>query len=52
MDYEQKKNGLFSLQDEVNDLHPLLDELFKNMDGIDRVEHTHGNSEMGADFVL
>lgn len=52
MDYEQKKNGLFSLQDEVNDFHPLLDELFKNMDGIDRVEHTHGNSEMGADFVL
>lgn len=52
MDYEQKKKIISTLQSEVNDFHPLLNELLIKIDGIDRVEYTHGNSEMGADFVL
>lgn len=37
---------------EVDDLHPLLDRLFKLHPKINSVEYTHGPNEMGADFVL
>lgn len=41
-----------NISDEVNELHPLLDVLFKNVNNIQSVEYTHGNREFGADFVL
>ena len=43
---------LQKITSEVNDLHPLLEELFSRHDEITRHEYTHGVSEMGADFVL
>jgi len=38
--------------DEVEDLHPLLEALFQDHPNITGVEYTHGQHEMGADFVL
>lgn len=46
----QKK--VSSLRDEVNEMHPILRELFTGMGTIMHVDYTHGNSEMGADFIL
>ena len=40
------------IKDEVRQLHPLLDAIFHKMESIKKVEYTHGNTEMGADFVL
>ena len=40
-----------AINDEVNELHPLLERLFRAMP-FNRVEYTHGTNEMGADFVL
>lgn len=47
-----KKVKLENMNDEVNDLHPMLDDLFKAMPILKRVEYTHGNREFGADFIL
>jgi hypothetical protein len=47
-----KLEKLRSLTDEVRDLHPLLRAVFTNDKTISRFEYTHGNGEMGADFVL
>ena len=41
-----------SITDEVGELHPLLRVLLARLPSISRVEYTHGNQEMGADFVL
>lgn len=43
---------LKKISDEVDELHPLLKEVFSRQDGIDSIEYTHGANEMGADFVL
>lgn len=37
---------------EVNELHPILKELFSAMPDIRSSYYTHGSQEMGADFVL
>lgn len=47
-----KKKRVEEIKDEIKDFHPLLKNLFKKMPSINRVEYTHGNAEMGADFVL
>jgi hypothetical protein len=47
-----KKKRVEEIKDEVKEFHPLLQNLFKKMPSITRVEYTHGNTEMGADFVL
>lgn len=41
-----------SLQKEVDDLHPILRELFTAMGEVKHVDKTHGPNEMGADFIL
>lgn len=41
-----------SINDEVNEYHPILNELFKRLPNILNAEYTHGPNEMGADFVL
>lgn len=46
------KSRIERLTDEVNELHPLLAEIFNRMESIDHVSHTHGVHERGADFVL
>lgn len=52
MDIKYKKEKLSSINDEVQEFHPVLDALFKNMKDITRVEYTHGQFEFGADFIL
>ena len=47
-----KKERLEQIVSETNELHPLLESLFSKMPNINRVEYTHGSSEMAADFVL
>ncbi len=41
-----------NIDNEVDELHPILEELFRQMPDIVDFEYTHGNTEMGADFVL
>ncbi len=48
----QKLSRLTHLTDEVDDLHPLLNQLLRKLPNIKNVEYTHGAREMGADFVL
>lgn len=45
-------NKIKSLNDEVKEFHPVLNELFARLPNITNVEYTHGSNEMGADFVL
>ena len=40
------------LSDEVNELHPLLSNLFSKIPNINHIEYTQGPTEMGADFIL
>lgn len=47
-----KKQRLESITDEVKEFHPLLTNLLYKMPDIQEVEYTHGQNEMGADFVL
>ena len=41
-----------AITSELDELHPLLGDLFSRHPEISRVEYTHGPDEMGADFVL
>ncbi len=52
MESKDKKAKLSSIKDEVNEFHPLLNELFANFGDIKHVDHSHGQNEMGADFIL
>lgn len=47
-----KLDRIAGITDEVNDLHPLLKQIFASDSSISRFEYTHGTLEMGADFVL
>lgn len=49
---ERIKERIVGITDEVKELHPLLEELFRKHPKILQVEYTHGPDEMGADFVL
>jgi hypothetical protein len=49
---EKLRKRLADISSEVNELHPLLEDLFCRHPKIQRVEYTHGRDEMGADFVL
>ncbi|HVU08467.1 MAG TPA: NACHT domain-containing protein [Verrucomicrobiae bacterium] len=49
---EEKRKRLESIKDEVGELHPLLKILLPKMPSVKNVEYTHGNNEMGADFLL
>lgn len=40
------------LTKEVAEIHPILDLLFSKMQSIKSVDYTHGQTEMGADFIL
>jgi len=52
MKTEQKESIIKKLQDEVNDLHPFLKDLFKKIRSIKYSEYTHGQREFGTDFIL
>lgn len=47
-----KLDRITQIQDEVRELHPLLRQVFAADQSITSFEYTHGNTEMGADFVL
>ncbi|MDP9484879.1 MAG: hypothetical protein M3Q49_03630 [Actinomycetota bacterium] len=49
---EKIKQRIASITSEVDELHPLLRELFRKHPKIPHFEYTHGPEEMGADFVL
>lgn len=44
--------NLKDLADEVADLHPVLNSLFRKLPGITRCHYNQGPNEMGADFIL
>jgi len=46
------KQRIQNIQNEVKQLHPLLETIFRKMPSIKKVEYTHGNTEKGADFIL
>jgi hypothetical protein len=47
-----KLDRIKNINDEVNELHPLLKDLFRAIPDIRQVQYTQGNRENGADFVL
>ncbi|KJS08035.1 MAG: hypothetical protein VR73_06965 [Gammaproteobacteria bacterium BRH_c0] len=49
---ESLKNRILNIKHEVKELHPLLQVIFTKIPTITSVSYTHGNSEMGADFIL
>lgn len=46
------KTRLSAIKSEVGQLHPLLNKLIPKLPDIVDVEYTHGQGEMGADFVM
>ena len=52
MDRSSKIRTIEQLNDEVNELHPFLKDLFAKFPDIKHIEYTHGNFEYGCDFVL
>lgn len=52
MDFSSKKSLVEAITDEVNVLHPLLEHLLRQIDGVTHVEYTHGPNEKGADFII
>jgi len=52
MDNATKRMRVENIDSEVNGLHPLLEEIFRQLDNVGYVEYTHGPQEKGADFVI
>lgn len=52
MERQKKLGQIHSIESEVKQLHPLLNDLLRCLDSIVYVEYTHGTEEKGADFVL
>ena len=46
------KSRVEELTSEVNELHPLLETIFRKMPTIQKTDYTHGPNEKGADFIL
>ncbi|MDA9095371.1 hypothetical protein N9J88_03145 [Porticoccaceae bacterium] len=46
------KKRIQDISSEVVEMHPFLEEIFRKMPSIEKVEYTHGSHEMGADFIL
>jgi hypothetical protein len=52
MDFNSKKALVEAISDEVNVLHPLLNHVLRQIEGVVHVELTHGTNEKGADFIV
>ncbi|HCV02944.1 MAG TPA: hypothetical protein DG048_09885 [Pseudoalteromonas sp.] len=50
--FERTLKRVKAVKDEVKELHPLLNELFRSLPTIKHVEYKQGNREAGADFVV
>lgn len=49
---KQTVDHLNEMEDEVRDLHPVLNVLFRKLPGVERVHYNQGSNELGADFIL
>lgn len=49
---KQTADHLKQFSDEVSELHPVLNALFRKMPGIEHVHYNQGPYELGADFLL
>jgi hypothetical protein len=49
---EKFEHLLEKISDEVNEFHPLLHSVLDKLPNVRKVDYTHGNAEMGADFIL
>lgn len=49
---QAKQNRIREMADEVKQFHPLLKDLLPKLPNVSNVAYTHGQSEMGADFVV
>ena len=49
---ENTKKRIENISNEVDELHPLLANLFQQHPKISHYEYTHGPDELGADFIL
>jgi len=52
MSLEYNMQKLRDITREVDEFHPLLRKLLPKLDNVLEVDYTHGNNEMGADFVV
>lgn len=52
MERQKKREQIEAIDDEVNELHPILDQVLRKLENVEYVEYTHGKNEMGADFVI
>lgn len=52
MIFERTTKQIKAISNEVKELHPLLNELFRNLDTVSHVEYKQGPRESGADFVI
>lgn len=52
MDFAAKRVLVEKIDNEVNSLHPLLEDIFHRLAHVQYVEYTHGPNEKGADFVI
>ena len=52
MDFNEKKTRIEKITDEVNELHPLLENTLPKLPNVKSWEYTHGQFERGADFII
>lgn len=52
MDSNEKKTRIEKISDEVNELHPLLENTLPKLPNVKSWEYTHGQFERGADFII
>lgn len=50
--FDRTLKKIKAIKDEVKELHPLLNELFRKLPSIKHVEYKQGNREAGADFAI
>lgn len=52
MDINEKKQRIESISNEVNELHPILENILPKLPGVKSYAYTHGQYERGADFII
>ena len=50
--YESKINKIREISNEVNELHPLIKDLFPRIPNIEKYSNKHGQNEMGDNFIV
>lgn len=52
MEFVEKRQLIETISNEVNQLHPLLQNIFPKLPNVVSFEYTHGQYERGADFII